>query len=145
MSHFYFESLKKAEFRTYFLWSHKFSLKKMKISKNSLRGLVARVNWSSWARRDRRKKGRGRGGRNVLSPQSPSLFPFFPILYPFWRLLCRLVVDCCCCCFFSFLFWFLKLSYSSAASLRYSSVEGNDIACVACLPGAPFSLFAPIC
>ena len=42
MSHFYFESFKKAEFRTYFLCSHKFS-EKMRISKNSLRGLVASV------------------------------------------------------------------------------------------------------
>ena len=53
--------------------------------------------------RGRRKKGGGGGGRQArkrgkgreslpLSPQSPSLFPFLPIIYPFRRLLRRLAV-----------------------------------------------------
>ena len=85
MSHFNFESFKKAEFRTYFPCSHKFS-QKMKISKNSLRGLVVSVYWSSWALARAWQAQKGRGGRNVLSPQSPcpgahlmgSCPPFFP-------------------------------------------------------------------
>ena len=137
--------------------------KKMKMSKNSLRGLVASVYWNSWARPWQAQKGEEEGREK--RPLSPiplpfSLLPYSHILFPFWCLLCRLVIDCCCYCFFSFLFSFLKLSYSSAASLSYSTLlsgavigswfllvllKGNDIDCVACLPRAPFSLFAPIC
>ena len=144
MSHFYFESFKKAEFRTYFLCSHKFS-EKMRISKNSLRGLVVSVYWSSWALARAWQAQKGRGGRNVLSPQSPcpgahlmgSCPPFFPSsLSSDWLLLLL---------FLFFSFSFLKLSYFSAAFLSYSSVKGNEIACVACLPRAPFSLFSDLC
>ena len=39
----------------------------------------------------------------------------------------------------------IPLSSSSAAFLNYSSVGGNEIACMACLPRGPFSFFARIC
>ena len=45
--------------------------------------------------RGRRKKGRGRGEgeKHERGRKSPSLFPLFPIPYPFRRLLCRLTYD----------------------------------------------------
>ena len=110
MSHFYFESFKKAEFRTYFLCSHKFSEKNENFKELTKR-LGCQCLLKLLCQTVTGAKRGGEGETSSLSLSLPNPPPFFPSsLLPYWPHIpypfSTLVIGCCCCCFFSFLFLF---------------------------------------